>query len=218
MARHFGDKSDPNVARVCGAGIPRVRADDASQRRRAQSGFNLTELMVTLAVAGVLMSIAIPEFASLAAGQRASARINSVASAIHTARHLAISQNRAMTLCSGQGPACGGRDDWHRGMLIFADGDSDRHLDDGEYVGARLPPLDPGETIVWRSFGNRSFLRFQSDGLSDWQAGNFQYCPADRDPHFARQLIVNAQGRPRHAFDSDGDGIREDAQGKPLTC
>ena len=190
----------------------------APASRRAQSGFNLAELMLTLAVAGVLMSIAIPEFTALAAAQRASARINSVASAIHTARHLAISHNRSMTLCSGQGPVCGARDDWHRGMLIFADSDGDRRLDDGEYVGARLPSMDAGETVVWRSFGSRSFLRFRPDGVSDWQAGNFQYCPADRDPRFARQLILNAQGRPRHAFDADGDGIREDAEGRPLTC
>ena len=174
--------------------------------------------MLTLAVAGVLMSIAVPEFAALAAAQRASARINAVASAIQTARHLAISHNRPMTLCAGQGPVCGDRDDWHRGMLVFADSDGDRRLDDGEHVGARLPPMDAGETIVWRSFGSRSFLRFRPDGISDWQAGNFQYCPADRDPRFARQLILNAQGRARHASDSDGDGIREDAEGRPLTC
>ena len=175
-------------------------------------GFNLTELMVALAVAGVLMGIAIPELAALAAGQRASDRINSVAAAIHTERYLAVTHNRAMTLCSGHGPVCRGRDDWHEGMLIFADSDGDRRLDDGETVGARLPGLNAGETIVWRSFGSRSFLRFRSSGISDW------HCPADRDPRFARQLILNAQGRTRHATDSDGDGIREDAQGRPLTC
>ena len=174
--------------------------------------------MVTLAAAGVLMGIAIPEFAGLAAGQRAAARINQVAAAVHTARHLAIAHNRAMTLCPGQGPVCGGRDAWREGMLIFADSDGDRRLDDGEFVGARLRGLDAGETIVWRSFGNRSFLRFRATGITDWQAGNFQYCPADGDPRFARQLILNAQGRPRHAFDSDGDGVREDARGRPLSC
>ena len=187
-------------------------------RSHRQSGFNFTELMVALAAAAVLTGIAIPEFADLVAGQRASARINAVASAIHTARHLAITHNRAITLCAGQGPACGNRDGWHEGMLIFADSDSDRRVDEGEFVGARLPAIDAGEAIVWRSFGNRSYLKFRATGRTDWQAGNFQYCPADRDPRFARQLILNAQGRLRHAFDRDGDGIREDAQGRPLSC
>ena len=182
------------------------------------SGFSLTELMVTLAAAGLLMGIAVPEFTAMAAEQRASARINAVAGAIQTARHLAIAHNTTVTLCPGQGPVCGHRDHWHEGMLIFADRDGDRRVDDGEFVGARLPKLSAGETITWRSFGNRTFLRFRGTGLTDWQPGNFQYCPADRDPRFSRQLILNAQGRVRHAVDGDGDGIREDAQGRPLTC
>ncbi len=185
---------------------------------RGYSGFSLTELLVTLAAAGLLMGIAIPEFAELAAGQRASARINAVAGAIQTARHLAITHNTEVTLCPGQGPVCGRRNQWHHGMLIFADRDRDRRIDEGEFVGARLPKMDAGETIVWRSFGNRSYLRFRGTGLTDWQPGHFQYCPADRNPRYARQLILNAQGRMRHAVDGDGDGIREDARGRPLQC
>ena len=174
--------------------------------------------MVTLAVAGVLMGIAVPEFTALAAGQRAAARINALAGAVQTARHLAISHNTVVTLCPGQGPVCADRDDWRQGVLVFVDSDGDRRVDEGEFVGARLPKLDRGETVTWRSFGNRSFLRFRGTGLTDWQPGNFQYCPADRNPRYARQLIVNAQGRVRHAADRDGDGIREDADGRPLQC
>lgn len=174
--------------------------------------------MVTLAAAGLLMGIAIPEFRVLVAGQKASARINAVAGAIHTARNLAITHNSIVTLCPGQGPACAGRNRWHEGMLIFIDRNADRSVDGGELVGARLPGLDAGETIVWRSFGSGSDLRFRGTGLTDWQPGHFQYCPADGDPRFARQLILNAQGRARPAFDGDGDGVREDAQGRPLTC
>ena len=203
----------PGLPRGVSSGLTREPASP-----RGQFGFSLTELMVTLAAAGVLMGMAIPEFTALAAAQRASARINAVGAAIHTARHLAVVHNQAVTLCPGQGPACGAADHWHEGMLIFADTDGDLHVDDGEFVGARLPKLDAGETIVWRSFGNRSHLRFRGTGLTDWQPGNFQYCPADGDPRFARQLIVNAQGRVRQATDMDGDGIREDAQGRPLEC
>ena len=55
-------------------------------------------------------------------------------------------------------------------------------------------------------------------GLTDWQNGNFLYCPQGGDPRFARQIVINAQARVRHARDSDGDGIVEDARGRPVTC
>ncbi len=185
---------------------------------RASAGFSLNELMVALAVAAVLMGTAIPEFTELAAAQRATAQINALAGAVNSTRQLAISHNRTMTLCAGQGPRCGNRQDWHKGMLVFADTNNNRCLDDGEFVGARFAKPEAGATIVWRSFGNRAYLRFAATGVTDWQPGNFQYCPANQDARFARQLIINAQGRVRQATDSDGDGIRENAKGQPLSC
>lgn len=196
----------------------KVFAEPAGRRPPAQRGYSLVELMVALAVAGLLLGIAVPEFRDLIAAQQATARINAVAGAIQTARHLAIAQNAVAVMCPGQGPACAGRDQWHLGTLIFADRDGDRRVDEGELVAARLPKLDDGERLVWRSFRNRTFLQFRGTGLTDWQNGNFQYCPANGDPRLARQLILNAQGRVRQALDQDGDGIREDARGRPLTC
>lgn len=199
-------------------GWSKIFAVPAGRMPPAERGYSLVELMVALAVAGLLLGIAVPEFRDLIAAQRATARINTVAGAIQTARHLAIAQNAVAVMCPGQGPACAGRDQWHLGTLIFADRDGDRQVDEGELVAARLPKLDEGERLVWRSFRNRTFLQFRGTGLTDWQNGNFQYCPANGDPRLARQLILNAQGRVRQALDRDGDGIREDARGRPLTC
>ena len=204
--------------RPVATGRRKVSARPAGAMFRPQRGHSLTELMVALAAAGLLLGIAVPEFRDLIAAQRATARINAVAGAIQTARHLAIAHNAVTVMCPGQGPACAGRDQWHLGTLIFADRDGDRRVDEGEFAAARLPKMDAGESLVWRSFRNRTFLRFRGAGLTDWQNGHFQYCPANGDPRLARQLILNAQGRVRQARDRDGDGIREDARGRPLRC
>ena len=99
--------------------------------------------------------------------------------------------------------------------MVFLDHDRDRRIDEGEFVWVSgCPPMEEGERIQWRSFRNRSYLLIHGSGLTDWQSGNFQYCPADGDARFARQIILNAQGRARRAIDTDGDGIRENAAGR----
>ncbi len=190
----------------------------AGRRNQRCAGVSLLELLVTLAVMAVLAGVAMPGLVDLAAQHRSSARINAMLGAVQAARHLAIVGNVSVTLCPGQGPRCLGRNQWHQGAVVFVDRDRDRRIDAGEFVALRLPKMDLGERIRWRAFRNRSFLLIRGSGLTDWQNGNFQYCPADGDARFARQIILNAQGRVRHAQDSDGDGIREDAQGRPLAC
>ena len=179
---------------------------------------SLLELLVTLAVAGVLMGTALPAFVELGADHRAAARINTMLGAVRATRHLAITHNAPATLCPGQGPLCLSANRWHEGAVAFLDRDRDRRIDAGEFVGLRLPPMAEGERIRWRSFRNRSYLLIRGSGLTDWQNGSFQYCPPDGDARFARQIILNAQGRARRAIDADGDGIRENASGKPLSC
>jgi type IV fimbrial biogenesis protein FimT len=180
-------------------------------------GFTFFELLVTLAIAALVLHWTTTSFSEIVAGQRASLRINGLIAAVNVARHTAITRRTRTTLCPGR-DRCGERDSWHRGALIFTDHNGNRQIDPGDAIAARLPAMNEGERVYWRAFRNRSYLQFEPTGLTDWQNGNFQYCPADLDPRFSRQIIINAQGRVRHARDRNGDGIAEDASGKPLTC
>ncbi len=171
-----------------------------------------------LALSGLLMSLCIPAFNHLLAGQRSTARVNQMIGAVQLARQAAISLNTTTTLCPAQDGVCLGRNQWHIGAMIFTDRNHNGALENNETLVARLPRLDPGERIYWRSFRNRNFLRFKATGLTDWQNGHFLYCPPDGDPRYAREVILNAQGRVRLAPDSDADGIAEDARGRPLRC
>ena len=199
---------------------PFTKAGGASRRNGhiGALGASLLELLVAVAVIGALAGASLPFFADLAADLRAASRMNALLGAVRTARHLAISRNVAVTLCPGQGPRCLRANQWHQGATVFVDADRDRRVDAGEFVALRLPRMNQGERIRWRAFKNRSYLLIRASGLTDWQNGSFQYCPADRNPRFARQIILNAQGRARRAPDSNGDGVREDAQGRPLAC
>ena len=185
--------------------------------RRAQTGLTLSELLAALAVAGVLAAAAVPGMSPLVTRAKADAAIEQLSRAIQFTRFQAITRQRTATLCPAREASCGRRDSWHEGAMVFVDANADGVRDGGEEILLRLPPL-PGHRIRWRSFRNRKSLSMRPDGTTDWQPGNMLACPIDGDAKHARQLIVNAQGRVRFSRDRDGDGIVEDARGRPVSC
>lgn len=88
-----------------------------------QSGVSLTELMVTLAVLGILIGLAVPSFSQLIARNRLTASANEFVSAIQLARMEAIRRNGRVVMCpSTNGTTCSGSD-WQRSIVFF---DADR--------------------------------------------------------------------------------------------
>jgi len=63
------------------------------------SGFTVIELMVTIAVAGVLMAIAAPAFRDALASYRLTTLVNELVAATHFSRGEAIKLNRQVSLC-----------------------------------------------------------------------------------------------------------------------
>jgi len=64
------------------------------------SGFTLIELMVTIAVAAVLLSIAVPSFRDMLERNRVSAQTNEVLGGLQMARSEAIRRNATHRFCS----------------------------------------------------------------------------------------------------------------------
>ena len=65
---------------------------------RGASGFTVMELIVTIAIAGVLMGVAVPSFMSLLPTLRLSSAARQVATDLQLARMKAISQNTQNTV------------------------------------------------------------------------------------------------------------------------
>ena len=182
-----------------------------------RTGYTLVELLTTLACVVVLGSLASPDLRALSERMRADASLQNLTATINFARHLAMTERVTVSMCPGASGRCERRDTWQRGAIVFVDRNGNGRIDATDRIARRMPALSSG-FIRWRSFRNRTFLSFTRMGYTNWQSGHFQYCPADGNPRFARQVILNAQGRARAARDRDGDGIRENARGQPLTC
>lgn len=183
------------------------------------AGLTLVELLTTLAVAGILVASASGGATLLIEQHRASAAVNQMLGAVRFARHAAVTHRSAVTLCPASGyNTCGQRNTWHNGALAFLDRNTNGRFDGKDVLLRRMPRLQEGDRFYWRSFRNRTHLMIRPDGLTDWQNGNLLYCPESGDPRFARQIVINVQARVRHARDTDGDGIVEDARGRPVAC
>ena len=100
---------------------------------KPQTGFTLIELMITVAVAAVLMGVAMPVLSGLVFRTPLSTTTNELVSQLALARSEAVSSGRETVLCgSTDGFSCDGR--WERGFAIWTDNNRNGTADANEFV------------------------------------------------------------------------------------
>lgn len=87
---------------------------------RALRGFTLIELMTTLAVVAVLVTIGIPGFRDFIFNTRMVAETNDLVTSLNFARSEAVRRNAVVSVCASvDGSACSGSSDWSAGWIVF---------------------------------------------------------------------------------------------------
>ncbi|MDE2565153.1 MAG: GspH/FimT family pseudopilin [Burkholderiales bacterium] len=101
---------------------PPRRCGGARPARAALAGLTLIELMVTIAVAAILMATAVPSFQAMIQRNRVVTEANSLVSDLQYARSEALKQGLPVSLCvSADGSTCLGANTWHSGWIVFVD-------------------------------------------------------------------------------------------------
>lgn len=89
-------------------------------------GFTLVELVTTLAVAGILISLAVPSFSEVIRNNRLVTQTNDFVTAVNLARSEAIRRSSRVTVCkSSDQVSCAGAGDWDQGWIVFNDVNGD---------------------------------------------------------------------------------------------
>lgn len=138
--------------------------------RAGSRGFTLIELMVTIAVAAILMAIAVPSFTSLINSNRLTSAANEMVAAVQTARLEAVRTRRPVTICtSADGLTCDG----FGGILVFADRNNDGSADTSEVlrIGVVSPKVVTDKMkVVFRPDG------FAKKGDGALENGVYRFC------------------------------------------
>ena len=161
------------------------------------AGFTLIELMTTLVVAMVLISIAMPSLASLYHAYRADSAIRTIQSTLQLARNSAISYGSRVTACPLQEGDC--TQDWTLGITIFIDRGDSNTIDGSDKILLTTDNFHQSDFVTY----NRTAVRFQPDGLASGTNGTLRYCPNSVSSKHSKAVIINQAGRIRFSKDSN---------------
>ena len=171
-------------------------------RRRPCRGHTLFELLLTLAIASIVLVVALPSMGAMVARGRQAAEINALFHAVHLARKESIMRRQVVSLCpSPDGRQCLPGRDWSGGWLMFENADRDEP-----------PMVDAGEAVLGRHathegvrlIANRQGFTLRATFL---RATNGTFVACDRAGRIPpKALVVSYTGRPRVALEtSTGD-------------
>jgi len=182
-------------------------------KKYTQTGFTLLELMVVIAMMGVLFAVGIPSFTTMILTSELADTTNELTLSLRRARGLAIESGKEVVVCSSTNtdadPAlvtCSGvTGNWTNGWAILVD----RNMD-GNFIGANelvwVKEMKSDTTITFTASPDTGTANFTNDfthtvtfshtgGLKDGTAGEFWICSGVEDGGLLRrELSVTVGG------------------------
>ncbi len=135
-----------------------------SPQRCAQAGFTLVELMVTVSIAAILLTIGVPSMVDLIRDARLASQSDLLASTLNLARTEAIKQRTNIKVCPSATPssdtstACdAGAGAWATGWIVIGTGVLQRNQATAGLTFANPPP--PASVEFEGTFGNAALAR-----------------------------------------------------------
>lgn len=164
-----------------------------SARKRLR-GTTLIELIITLSIAAILMSIAVPSFQDIIQTNRIASATNEMVRALYLTRSEAINRGADVSICTSSNteaatPTCGTAN-WDSGWLIMAS--------DGTLIRVGKPGVSGAGKLTVESNGKVAHT------IIYLPSGNLKECNEDNNaiitvsiPPKQRKIIISNVGRIR---------------------
>lgn len=170
-------------------------------------GFTLVELMVTIAVAGLLSAIALPGLNSFLVKMRVDNEVIEIQRLLLTARNAAINSGQNASFCPlAANDTCQNTTNWTgRIGVVGADG-----------LIKEKSAIHNGDKLIF-AFSTVTYNPAGQLGFFNGNSSTFSYCPAENSD-YSRGVVVTISGRSSLSSDINGDGKDQDRLGANITC
>lgn len=198
-----------------------------------QRGLSLIELMVTLSIAVILLTIGVPSFVDMMSSNTAGNYANDLLADFNYARSEAITRGMRVVVCKGPTAANCTTGQWEGGWKVFVDCNSNGSRNttavcpdwDGDGTADPEPVLRIHGALAanWTLRGNGTLnnrLIYLPDGRVA-NNGTYALCKDNTmEATAGRALVINRTGRVRMATDTNtpADGMPNNDAGANIGC
>jgi len=161
---------------------------------RTTDGITLVELLVTVSVASILATVAVPSLYSVINNNRLTTVTNTLLSSFYLTRSEAIKRNTRVTMAANNG-------NWKNGWVVFVDGNANAVVDPDEQIIQQHEAIR-GEILIQGNRHVSRYISYLSSGFNRTlsgalQLGTISVCDGsgNSDGTHARALRVNYGGR-----------------------
>jgi len=162
--------------------------------KRDQTGFTALELIVTMAIIAILLTMGVPAVENYSWNLRMKTTMDQLQTDLNLARGHAISHNNQTVICPANDSSdCSGQSAWQNGWIVFTDINGDRQKQDSEPLHRHAGTVS---LLSISSSRSRNYLRFYPNGSAPGSNVTILFCDTRGAAH-AGTITVSNSGRIR---------------------
>ena len=131
---------------------------------KPNNGFTLLEMMMTLAIVGILLTVGVPSFKTLITNNRITSQTNDFITDLSIARSEAVKRNVWMTVCTSNTKTGCTVSGWNQGWIVFTDVGKDGAVSTGDTILRVNTGFTGNTTLAISGFNNANYIQFLPNG------------------------------------------------------